>query len=73
MTTRGDVARQCASVVTAALVLACAERRLPAPGAVPAVNAAERDLVLAARRLAAAVDDLPPGEMPRDWGGRKAS
>jgi len=71
MTTRGEVAQSRERLVTAALSLACAERRLPAPAAIPVVNAAERDLILAARDLTATVDDL--ADIPRDWREAKAS
>lgn len=64
MTTRGDVARQCAQVATPALAMALAERTLPAPSAVKAWNDAERELILAALKLAVIVDDLSPAETP---------
>lgn len=67
MSTRGQVAQLREPVLTAALRILAAERGLPAPGAVRAVNAADDELVRAARAFVTAVDDLPPGEMPRTW------
>ena len=67
MSTRGEVAQGINRAATAALKLTWLERGLPAPSVIPAVNTAERDFILAARALTEMVDDLEPGEMPRDW------
>jgi hypothetical protein len=67
MSTAGDIARLCNHAKRAALQLTCAEMGLPAPSVIPAVNAAQRDLIAACRAVTEAVDALPAGEMPREW------
>jgi hypothetical protein len=67
MSTRGEVAQSVNRACTAAMKLSWLERQLPAPSAIKAVNAAEGEFILAARALTEMVDDLEPGEMPRDW------
>jgi tetrahydromethanopterin S-methyltransferase subunit A len=71
MTTRADVSQRLHGVVTEALYVAAAERRIGAPGVIPAVAEAERDLIQACRRLVAAVDDLPAGDVPSQWRPRE--
>jgi hypothetical protein len=67
MTTRADVAMRRESLLTAALELLCADRKISEPDGYPAVSAAETAFIRSARRLTEAVDDLAPGDAPKAW------
>jgi hypothetical protein len=71
VTTRAEVAQRLNAVVTEALYVAAAERRVGAPGVIPALNQAEGDLIRRCRLLVAAVDDLEPESLPREWRPRE--
>jgi hypothetical protein len=65
--TRGEVIRATAPVITAALALAVDERRNPGGIDVRRVDDATALLIDAARRLTELVDGLEPGDVPRAW------
>jgi hypothetical protein len=71
VSTRAEVAQAMRRASVANLKLMAAELELPAPSAIPAVNAAERDFIIAARRMTAAIDDLEV--IPREWRERRSA
>jgi hypothetical protein len=75
VSTPGDVTRLSYHAQTASIALFLAERRLPAPSAVTAVNDAQRDFIASCCAVADAYRSITPGDIPPGWrhAERKAS
>jgi hypothetical protein len=67
VTTRFEVIRATAPVITAALALAVDERQNPGGVDVRRLDDTTAVLIRAARRLTALVDDLEAGDIPKAW------
>lgn len=67
MSNRFEVLRACEPLITAALDMALAERKLPAGQSVRNYEDRVAGLIQQVHAVSGLLDELEPGEMPRSW------